>query len=164
MRIERSVALSVVAFCFLFRGQVFIAQKDFDIRNAEEAVTFLREMYNLAEELDNLACKLDSKNKKRLGNIQDAALKVISLTSQAQHNKTPRTTLASVPEEHCEASGAQDDLGVFDADDVQYILKEMDYNISFTVFGVCITAICKMITLTIHLTASVPSLGIKYQG
>lgn len=115
--------------------KVFIAQKDFDLRKAEEAVAFLREMYNLAEELDDLAGKLDPKNEKRLSNIKDAALKVISLTSQAQHNKTPGTTLASVPEEHREASGTQDDLGVFDADDIQYILKEVDYNISFIVFG-----------------------------
>jgi len=115
--------------------KVFIAQKDFDLRNAEEAVTFLREMYNLAEELDDLAGKLDPKNEKRLGKIKDAAIRVISLRSQAQHNKTSRTTLASVPEEHREVSGTQDDLGVFDADDIQYILKEMDYNISFIVFG-----------------------------
>ncbi|KAG2090935.1 kinase-like domain-containing protein, partial [Suillus cothurnatus] len=46
------------------------------------------------------------------------------------------TTLASDPEKHRETSGAQDDLGIFDADDIRYILKEMDYNISFIVFGV----------------------------
>jgi hypothetical protein len=161
VRIERSVALSVVAFCFLCRGQVFIAQKDFDLRKAEEAATFLREMYNLAEELDDLAGKLDPKNEKRLGNIKDAAIRVISLRSQAQHNTTSRTTLSSVSEERRETSGTQDDLGVFDADDIQYILKEMDYSISFIVFGVCTTAICNMITLTIHLTASVHSLGVK---
>ncbi|KAG1784539.1 uncharacterized protein HD556DRAFT_1427453 [Suillus plorans] len=115
--------------------RVFIAQKDFDLTKANEAVAFLREMYNLAQELDDLAGKLDPKNKKRLGNIKVAASKVISLTSQAQHNKTPRTTLASIPEENREASGAQDDLGVFDADDIQGILKKMDYQISFIVFG-----------------------------
>ncbi|KAG2352373.1 kinase-like domain-containing protein [Suillus spraguei] len=92
-------------------------------------------MYNLAQELDDLAGKIDPKNKTHLSNIKVAASKVISLTSQAQHNKTPRTTLASVPEENREASGAQDDLGVFDADDIQGILKKMDYQISFIVFG-----------------------------
>jgi hypothetical protein len=87
VRIERSVALSVAVFCFLCRGQVFITQKYFDLRKAEEAVAFLCETYNLAEELDDLAGKLDPKNEKRLGNIKNAALDVISLTSQAQHNK-----------------------------------------------------------------------------
>ncbi|KAG1763667.1 hypothetical protein EV702DRAFT_1051729 [Suillus placidus] len=115
--------------------KVFIAQKDFDLTKANEAVAFLREMYNLAQELDDIAGKLDPKNKKRLGNIKVAASNVISLTSQAQLNKTPRTTLASVPEENCEASGAQDDLGVFDADDIQVFLKKMDCQISFIVFG-----------------------------
>jgi hypothetical protein len=114
VRIERSV----IAFCFLCRGQVFIAQKDFDLKKAQEAVTFLHEMYNLVGELDNLAGKLDPKNEKCLGNIKDAALKVISLTSHAQQNKTPRTTLASDPKEYHETSGAQDDLGIFDADDI----------------------------------------------
>ncbi|KAG1877869.1 kinase-like domain-containing protein [Suillus subalutaceus] len=95
--------------------KVFIAQKDFDLGKAEEEVAFLREMYNLAEELDNLAGKLDPKNEKCLGNIKNAAL------------KSPRNIVKS--------SGAQDDLGIFDADDIQCILKEMDYNISFILFG-----------------------------
>ncbi|KAG1789319.1 kinase-like domain-containing protein [Suillus plorans] len=115
--------------------KVFIVQKNFDLTKANEAVAFLREMYNLAQEFDDLAGKIDPKNKTRLGNIKIAASKVISLTSQAQHNKTPRTTLASVFEENREASGAQDDLGVFDADGIQGILKKMDYQISFIVFG-----------------------------
>ncbi|KAG2120338.1 hypothetical protein BD769DRAFT_1749219 [Suillus cothurnatus] len=110
--------------------RVFIAQKDFDLTKANESVSFLREMYNLAQELDGLAGKLDPKNKKRLGNIKVAASKVVSLTSQAQHNKTPRTILTSILEENREANGAQDDLGVFDADDIQGLLKKMDYQIS----------------------------------
>ncbi|KAG2151671.1 kinase-like domain-containing protein [Suillus bovinus] len=133
---DRRVCRSVsVAFCFLYGGQVFIAQKDFDLTKANEAVSFLREMYNLAEELNDLAGKLEPKNEKRLGNIRVAASKVISLTSQAQRNKTPRTTFASIPEENRETSGTQDDLGVLDTDDIQGILKKMDYQISFIVFG-----------------------------
>ncbi|KAG2127378.1 hypothetical protein BD769DRAFT_766860 [Suillus cothurnatus] len=130
--------LTVERYIIVQHGEdrkVFIAQKYFDLRKAEEAVAFLCETYNLAEELDDLAGRLDPKNEKRLGNIKNAALDVISLTSQAQHNKTPRTALASVPKEHREASGAQDDLGVFDADDIQCILKDIDYKISFIVFG-----------------------------
>lgn len=115
--------------------KVFISQKHFDLTKANDAVAFLREMYNLAQELDDLAGKIDPKNKTRLRNIKVAASEVISLTSQAQHNKTPRTTLASVLEENREASGAQDDLGVFDADDIQGILKKMGYEISFILFG-----------------------------
>jgi hypothetical protein len=79
VRIERSVTLSVVAFCFLCRGQVLIAQKDFDLRKDQEAIAFLCEMYNLAGELDDLAGKLDPNNEKRLGNIKDATLEVISV-------------------------------------------------------------------------------------
>jgi len=159
---------SIAALCLLllfvsYRGQVFIAQKDFDLTKANESVSFLREMYNLAQELDGLAGKLDPKNKKRLGNIKVAAPKVISLTSQAQHNKSPRTTLTSILEENREANGAQDDLGVFDADDIQGLLKKMDYQISFIVFGVRTAAIYNIVALTRHLTASVPRLGVKYQ-
>ncbi|KAG2336916.1 hypothetical protein BDR05DRAFT_79476 [Suillus weaverae] len=57
--------------------KVFISQKDFDLTTANEAVAFLREMYNLAQEFDDLAGKLDPKNKKRLGNIKVAASKKI---------------------------------------------------------------------------------------
>jgi hypothetical protein len=130
------VSLCLLLLFVSYRGQVFIAQKDFDLTKANESVSFLREMYNLAQELDGLAGKLDPKNKKRLGNIKVAASKVVSLTSQAQHNKTPRTILTSILEENREANGAQDDLGVFDADDIQGLLKKMDYQISFIVFGI----------------------------
>ncbi|KAG1794435.1 uncharacterized protein HD556DRAFT_1370351 [Suillus plorans] len=115
--------------------KVFIVQKNFDLTMANEAVAFLREMYNLAQELDSLAGKIDPKNTTRLADIKVAAFELISLTSQAQHNTTPRTTLASVFEENREASGVQDDLGVFDADDIQGILKRMDCQILFIVFG-----------------------------
>ncbi|KAG1817546.1 uncharacterized protein BJ212DRAFT_1480120 [Suillus subaureus] len=115
--------------------KVFIAQKDFDLTKANEAVTFLCEMYSLKQELDNLGGILDPKNKKCLGGIKVATSEVISLTSQAQNNKTLIMTLTSVSEDHCEASGAQDDLRIFDVDDIQGILRKMHYKMSFIVFG-----------------------------
>ena len=45
---------------FPHAGQVFIAQKDFDLNKADSVVAFLREMYNLVEMLGGLAGDLEA--------------------------------------------------------------------------------------------------------
>jgi len=115
---------------------VLIAQKDFDLTNESAAVAFFREMYNLANELEDLADNFDQDKKNLLSEVTTTARAMISLTSQAQKNKSTRSILASVPEEHPGHGGAQDDLGVFAADDVQLVLRKMNYKISFVPFGV----------------------------
>jgi len=92
-------------------------------------------MYNLAPMLDDLAGKLDPKKKGSLSNIMSDANGVLSLTKMAMQNKTSGQTLPTVPEGR-EGDGADDDLGVFGADDIQDVLKAMEFTIDFVLFGV----------------------------
>ncbi|KAH7904687.1 kinase-like domain-containing protein [Hygrophoropsis aurantiaca] len=113
---------------------VSIAQRDFDLNTEHDAIDFLREMYNLATELKDLGNDLDENKKESLQKLQKAASKLPSLTSEARRKTTTRSTMASVAEERDEP-GFQDDLGVFAADDIQTILKEMNYKIEYIAFG-----------------------------
>jgi hypothetical protein len=128
--------MSIASF-FIFisrRYQVSIAQRDFDLTSKSEAVSFLCEMYNLATMLEDLAGKLDPQKKGRLSRIKANASKVISLNEMAKQNRSrsrSRATTGSmttVSESH-EPGDAQDELGVFGADDIQAVLKAMNYKI-----------------------------------
>lgn len=87
--------------------------------------------------IDELAENLDGGKQGMLSKVKSVASKVISLTSKAraQDKRTTPSTLCSIPEGDGN-DGAQDDLGVFGADDIQAILKKMDYKINFILFGV----------------------------
>ncbi|KAG2123457.1 hypothetical protein DEU56DRAFT_893632 [Suillus clintonianus] len=112
--------------------QVSIAQKDFDLTTADGAVTFLREMYNLAAMLEELAKHLDKRKQDSLVKVdQDAAsLRMISLASKVKKDKTGGSTLASTVEDDTDEE-PRDDLGVFGTDDIKAILKKMNYKIDF---------------------------------
>jgi len=112
-----------------------IAQRDFDLTNEQEAIAFFREMYNLANELEDLASSFNEGKKELLGKIMTAARPVISLASLAGKYKSTGSALASIPEDPGNG-GAQDDLGVFAADDIQLVLRKMNYKISFVPVGV----------------------------
>jgi hypothetical protein len=119
-------------------GQVFIAQKDFVLTTADGAVAFLAEMHNLVEMFEELAGTLDRDKAQELGQVNKAAAKVISLTAKAKQKKTAGTDFMGSIGEVDADDEAQDDLGVFGADDIQAILKRMNYKINFIVFGVCV--------------------------
>jgi hypothetical protein len=129
--------LFIVSFFFSWKSQVSISQKDFTLTTADGAVAFLREMYNLVAMVDILAENLDDAKKDILCEVKTAAAKVISLTSQAKQKKTGGTTLPSIPEGD-RGDEAQDDLGVFGADDIQAILTRMNYKINFILVAVCV--------------------------
>ncbi|OJA17150.1 hypothetical protein AZE42_14038, partial [Rhizopogon vesiculosus] len=65
------------------KGQVHISQKDFDLATAEDAVTLLREMYNLVALVEQMAANLNAAKKNSLLRVKIAASKVISLSSKA---------------------------------------------------------------------------------
>ncbi|KAF9219008.1 hypothetical protein BS17DRAFT_468424 [Gyrodon lividus] len=69
-------------------GKVSFAQRDFDLTDSDEAVDFLREMYNLTTKIDALARGLDPSKKSALIKVAEAARPVISLTEQAKRKKT----------------------------------------------------------------------------
>jgi hypothetical protein len=126
---------------FLWKYQVSIAQRDFDLSKEDDAVSFLREMYNLATMFKDLSDKLDPEKNSCLIKIKAAATKVISLTKMARQNKSVSRSLAPVPEGR-EPGGAEDDLGVFGADDIQAVLKSMKYQVDFVLFGVRVIGTC----------------------
>jgi hypothetical protein len=95
-------------------------------------------MYNLVPMLEELARNLD-------GDM------VISLTAKAKQKKTAGSELHSIDEVDVDDE-AQDDLGVFGADDIQAILKEMKYKIDFTVFGVYVPITSENVILINHNT------------
>ena len=143
-------------------GQVFISQKDFNLNTADDAVAFLCEMYNLADMLEELAGNLDREKAQKLSQVNIAAAKVISLTAKAKQKRTAGTDFMSSIGEDDADDEAQDDLGVFGADDIQAVLKRMNYKINFVVFGVCVFRTSENVILInqIHLAVSAHCLSV----
>ena len=90
-------------------------------------------MFNLTTMLSQLTRNLDAAKKGALKSIKDDAKGLRSLSSVTHPRQTSanRTTLASVGE-------AEDDLGVFEAHDIQEKVRAMGYEVTFRVFGVCV--------------------------
>ncbi|KAG1734454.1 uncharacterized protein EDB91DRAFT_1250976 [Suillus paluster] len=132
LRANLTVERYVVANIGLQR-QISIAQKDFKLTTADGVVAFLCEMYNLVAILEELAEHLDQGKEGSLSEVKDTASKLLSLT-MAKEREPVRLVLPPIPE----GSGngqAQDDLGIFSADDIQVILRRMNYEINFILFG-----------------------------
>ena len=115
--------------------------KDVDLKQLNDEVNFLREMYNLTTQITELAGGLDLEKKGSLSDILNAASKVLSLSS-TKHRSFGSATMSSVPEEPTETQGPQDedDLGVFEAKDIQNVLHQMNYRIEFIPWGVRVIA------------------------
>ena len=114
---------------------MYIAKKNFDLSTAGGAVAFLREMYNLAVMIEELAVYLNHDKRGILGHVKNAAKKVMSLTSKAKEKRTALLPLITITEGGGDEE-PQDDLGVFGADDIQDVLESMGYKINFILFGV----------------------------
>jgi hypothetical protein len=119
------------------RVQVSIHQKDFDLREKDNQVDFLREMYNLATRIDALSSELAPSKQGYLHEIYIAASEVTSLSDKDQTQTMDDTTMHS-SEDSMRTGGLQDedDLGVFKAEDIQDILCRMNYKIEFILYGV----------------------------
>ncbi|KAN0081576.1 hypothetical protein V8E55_009200 [Tylopilus felleus] len=116
---------------------VSIHQKDFDLKKIDDQIDFLREMYNLATQIAAMSCDLDGKKEESLGKIQTDASNVLSLSSTIGPRGTPGNTMDSIPERTAGSAGPQDedDLGVFEAEDIQSVLRQMNYTIEFIPWG-----------------------------
>ncbi|KAI6029094.1 kinase-like domain-containing protein [Pisolithus microcarpus] len=107
---------------------VSIHRDDFDLTNKTKAIEFVREMYNLVGELNNLVEDLDMNMAQTLSQIVAAAKDVLSLHSRNYPvTRTRGTPLDTINEER--------DLGVFGAPDVQEHLRSMKCAVDFRVFG-----------------------------
>ncbi|KAG6380507.1 hypothetical protein JVT61DRAFT_8667 [Boletus reticuloceps] len=116
---------------------VSIHQKKFDLREVDEQVDFLREMYNLATHVAALSGELDLAKQECLHGIHDAASKLKSLSTKGQTKTTGNTTIHSITEEPARTRGLrdEDDPGVFEAEAIQSILHQMHYEIESMVCG-----------------------------
>jgi len=92
-------------------------------------------MYNLLTMLEELAKHLDKRKQDSLVKVNYDASKMIFPTSKAKQDRTVGSTLASIGEVDSDQE-PQDDLGVFGADDIQTILKRMNYKINLIPAGV----------------------------
>ncbi|KAI6006171.1 hypothetical protein F5J12DRAFT_832652 [Pisolithus orientalis] len=114
----------------------------FNLTIKSEAIEFVREMYNLVGELNNLAEDLDNNRAQTLKQLVDAAKGVLSLHSKNHPVPQLRTSrMDAIPEhlageeEYVDADEDEDGLGVFGADDVQEHLLNMNCTIDYRVFG-----------------------------
>ncbi|KAN0081542.1 kinase-like protein [Tylopilus felleus] len=92
-------------------------------------------MYNLAMQIAVMSGNLDGDKKGSLGKIQTDASNVLSLSSTIGLRGTPGNTMDSIPERSAGSAGPQDedDLGVFEAEDIQSVLRQMNYMIDIPV-------------------------------
>ena len=97
-------------------------------------------MYNLATEITSLSGDLDQLKQGSLKIINNIAVKVLSISSPTRQTKIIGPAfMESIPEESEQPSGGErqeDDLGVFNSQDIQSILRQMNYEIEFIPFGV----------------------------
>lgn len=113
-----------------------IHRKDFNLRQEEQSVDFLREMYNLETQINKLAGELDKSKWRSLASINVGADHVLSLSPVHLRTKTLDATRQDTTfKEHEGADGSQN-LGIFDAEDIQNILREMNYKIQLIPLGV----------------------------
>ncbi|OBZ65087.1 hypothetical protein A0H81_14925 [Grifola frondosa] len=120
-------------------SQVHIATQHFDLTNAHQAVVFLRELYNLATLINELARELDEGKTQKLKGIRQVASKMASLHTRRSSSSSPRTTgsASSSINERDETSEIEDedDLGIFGSDEVRCVLDEMSYKAAWLAFG-----------------------------
>lgn len=117
---------------------MYIVQKDFDLTNKDEAVKFLLSMYNFGEELGGIAKKLDSEKK---GHLEDAVVMTKNMTSLTAATKAANAASANEKRSTGRSKGnlpeiAEEDSGVFDADDVHEYLERYEYKFEYVLFGV----------------------------
>lgn len=112
--------------------QVSIAKKDSNLTVPDDAISFHREMYNLATQLKGLVGNFNQHRIRRLSS------KVMSITQASQKRKQPSKSTHEHDDNDEAGSGGTfgDGLGVFSAGDIQAILKAIKYKIDFIPFGV----------------------------
>ena len=117
--------------------KVNIVKAEFDLGKRDDATQFLLEMFNLVAIIGQLKSELDGKKKELLTTIKSYMAKMLSLHSKGGSVTKGESSLSAIQEED-RASGAkeEDDLGVFDCEEVRSVLDSMDYEIGYVAFGV----------------------------
>jgi hypothetical protein len=106
-------------------------------------------MYNLSSILKSIVDKLDINKCNELAAVKTDASGMISLNTSGAWDNTRQAEskgkgMDSIPEEP-ERRGSEpedpDDLGVFDDDDVREALNQMNYQVAYVAYGVCLPSI-----------------------
>lgn len=112
-----------------------IHRKDFDLMQEEQSVDLLREMYNLETQINKLAEDLDKNEWRNLADTNVGADKVLTLSSVHHRRKTlgatRQDTISEGHEGPDELARNEGDLGHFQAEDIQNVLRKMKYKIEF---------------------------------
>ena len=101
-------------------------------------------MYNLTTKITELSRDLDPNKQNKLTAMKVDAKEVLSLTSVHRKTKTAGTTqMRTIQEEHEGEGGPQDEdhLGLFEAEDIQNVLRHMNYKIEYILWGVRVPAL-----------------------
>ncbi|KAN0081506.1 Protein kinase-like domain containing protein [Tylopilus felleus] len=117
---------------------VSIHRQDFDLRQVDQEVDFLREMYNLATQMYAISDHLDQDKEKSLLELKDAAGDVLTLNSAEDQTRTIDSAITTSSTQGTAGSQGfqdEDDLGVFEAEDIQNVLHQMNYKIEFIPWG-----------------------------
>ncbi|OAX43596.1 kinase-like protein [Rhizopogon vinicolor AM-OR11-026] len=137
------ICLSYLLF-LLMRDQVSIAMEQFDLTEPDNAVAFLREMYNLAAELKSFTNKFNKNKRTKLRAIQLAASGVTSLHTRTMQPREQSSSSSSSSSDNDDdggggggggGDGGEDDLGVFCADEIRVMLKALKWKIDCILFG-----------------------------
>lgn len=96
-------------------------------------------MYNLATVLESFLNQLDVGKRNKLQDVKKMSSDMKSLHSSGAWTKqTTAQELESVAKESKDLGPQdEDDLGVFDDDNVRADLDQMNYKVAYVVFGVC---------------------------
>ncbi|KAG5650424.1 hypothetical protein H0H81_012315 [Sphagnurus paluster] len=118
-------------------SEVYFTQRNFDVTSAVEAVEFQREMFNLVSELESIVDELDGTKYAQLEAMKNAASGVMSLHSNGARTATERTRITTMDaiDEVMDEAWDEDDLGVFDNDEILADLAEMNCSVAYVAFG-----------------------------
>lgn len=119
-------------------AKVNIIKAEFDLGKRDDAIRFLLEMFNMVALIRELEEELDEKKKAVLSTIKSYAAKMLSLHSKGGSvKKGEESSLSTIREGSALGTeGEEDDLGVFDCEEVCSILDSMGYEIGYVAFGV----------------------------
>lgn len=109
-------------------------QEDFNLQNNDEALEFLRRIYNHSLAMADLRSDLDLEKVRTLKEIKAAGAGMTSLTSAAK--ATPSSKNTSEPRKTMPSISEQDGVEWYDNGDIQNMLETRDYERPFIVHGV----------------------------
>jgi len=122
-------------------SKVNIIKAVFDLGKRDDATRFLLEMFNMVAIIGELEQELDGKKKELLTTVKSYAAKLLSLHSTGGSVTKGEFLLPAIQEEDfVSGTEEEDDLGVFNCEEVRSVLDSMGYEIGYIAFGVSLAS------------------------